>query len=287
MPFYIYALIGSAVSGLFVIVAKLTSKHSVSNPWLFNFLLTTVTLLFTIPPAVYYKAALPVSWWPIILAAVFSTLTNIFYIFSNYNLDVSVFMPLFNFRSVFSIMIGLAFFGEKITGNRWIFVAIILIGGMFSSMDEKFNIKSFFKRTIAIGLLTAFFLSVENAFVKQSLIKDTIWTVNLWIAILNFGFLIPTINLFKKELKKLDFEHILPVGAMGFFGTVSGFAANMAYKTNLGISALILNLPFSMIFAFMFSVFAPKLLEKHSLKVYAIRFTSTAIMICAAMQLSK
>lgn len=286
MPFYIYALIGSAVSGLFVIVAKLTSKHSISNPWLFNFLLTTVSLLFTVPPALYYHGAFPNSWWPIILAAIFMTLFNISYIFSNYNLDVSVFMPLFNFRGIFAVLIGFAFFGEKLTFNKLIFVAVIILAGVFSSMDEKFNIKSFFKRSIAIGILTTFFLAVENAFIKQALVSDSLWTTNLWIAILNFVLLVPTIPLFKKELKTLDVEHVLPVGAMGLFGTITTFAANMAYKTNLGISSLIMNLPFSMIFAFMFSIFAPQLLEKHTPKIYAIRFVSTAVMIWAAMQLT-
>jgi hypothetical protein len=40
-----------------------------------------------------------------------------------------------------------------------------------------------------------------------------------------------------------------------------------------------------MAIAFLFSVFAPQLLEKHTLKVYAVRFISAAIMIVAASQL--
>jgi len=287
MPFYVYAWIGTVVSGLFVITAKLTSKHSISNPWLFSFLLAIIILLFTIPPALINHASLPISWWPIIFAGIISTIFNVLYIFANNKLDVSTFMPLFNFRGVFAILIGVGFFGEKLTVNSLFFVAMILIGGIFSSMDEKFSIKSFFKKSIALGLLTAFFLTLENAFVKLALVDNSLWTTNLWIAILNFFMLIPTIPLFKKELRKLDVTHILPVGAMGIFGTISGFAANAAYKTNLGITSLIMNIPISMIFAFLFSVFAPKLLEKHTLKIYTIRFVSTAVMIYAALQLTR
>ena len=163
---------------------------------------------------------------------------------------------------------------------------MIFIAGIFSSMDEKFNLKSFFKRTIAIGLLTTFFLAVNNAFTKLALVDNNLWTTNLWIAILNFLMLLPTVSLFKKEFKKLDFPHILPIGAMGVFYTVTSFVANKAYQGNLSVSSLIMNMPFSMVFAFMFSVFAPKLLEKHTLKIYAIRFTSTAVMIWAAIQLT-
>ena len=119
------------------------------------------------------------------------------------------------------------------------------------------------------------------------MVGDSLWTTNLWIAIINFIMMIPTIALFKKELKILDFAHIMPVGAMGILSTVTSFVSNTAYSINLGISSLIMNLPFSMIFAFLFSVFAPRLLEKHTLKIYAIRFTSTAVMIWAAMQLTR
>ena len=223
----------------------------------------------------------------IILAAIFTTLTTIFYIFSNYKLDVSVFIPLFNFRGVFAVLIGIGFFGEKLSTYHLLFVALIIIAGIFSSMDEKFSLKSFFNKTIAIGLLTALFLTLENVFVKVTLADNSLWTTNMWIAILNFFLLIPTIPLFKKELKNIDTSHVLPVAAMGIFSTISGFAANFAYKTNLGITALIMNIPVSMIFAFMFSIFAPKLLEKHTLKIYAIRFSSAAVMIWAAMQLTR
>lgn len=286
MPFYIYAWIGAIVSGLFVVVAKLTSKYSIANPWLFNFLLTVIIFLFTLPPAIYYHAVLPTTWTPIILAAIFTTLTTIFYLFSNYALDISVFMPLFNFRGIFAILIGVGFFGEKFTSNSLFFVAAILIAGMFSSMDEKFKIKSFFTKSIAIGLLTAFFLTLENAFVKQTIINNSLWTTNLWISILNIILLIPTIPLFKNELKKIDASHFMPVVAMGVLSTITSFAANTAYKTNLGITSLIMNVPISMVLAFLFSIFAPKLLEKHSLKIYAVRFTSVAVMIWAAMQLT-
>ena len=41
-----------------------------------------------------------------------------------------------------------------------------------------------------------------------------------------------------------------------------------------------------MVIAFAFSTFAPQLLEKHTVRIYAIRFTAAAIMIVAAIELS-
>lgn len=286
MPFYIYAWIGAAVSGLFVVTAKLTSKHSISNPWLFNFLLTTVTLLFTIPPAIYYHATLPNGWILVILAAISATINTISYIFSNANLDVSVFMPLYNFRNIFTLLIGFLFFGDRFPAFKLFYVAVIIIAGVWTSLDEKLSLKSFFKIAIALGILTVFFSAVNSAFTKAVLMNNNLWTTNLWIAIINFVLLIPTIPLFKKDIKKLDVVHITPVVLMGLFFTVGTFAANKGYEGNYSITSLIMVMPFSMIFAFLFSIFAPKLLEKHTLKIYAIRFFSTAIMIWAAMQLT-
>lgn len=287
MPFYVYAWIATIFGGLFVITAKLTSKHAISNPWLFNFLLSLAVLLFTLPPAIYYHAVIPNNWTMIIVAAIFLTLTNIFYIFSNKSLDVSVFMPLYNFKSIFAVLIGIIFFRENIATNKLFFVALIFIAGILTSLDEKFSLKSFFKVTIAVGLATVFFNTLLNAFTKTAMLSNSVWTATLWIAILNFIFVIPTIPLFKNEIKKLNFSHIIPVGLMGLFDAVGILASNKAYQGNLGISSLIMNVPFSMIIAFLFSVFAPKLLEKHSLKIYAIRFASTAVMVWSTIQLTK
>ncbi|MFA6391084.1 MAG: DMT family transporter, partial [Patescibacteria group bacterium] len=272
---------------LFVITAKLTSKHSIKNPWLFNFLLAAVTLLFTAPPAIYYHAVLPNGWLLVILTGFFATLNTIFYIFSNANLDVSVFMPLYNFRNIFTLLIGFLFFGERFPAFKLFYIGLIIIAGVFTSLDEKFSLKSFFKITIAIGLLTVLFSAINSALTKAVLINNDLWTTNLWIAIINFVLLIPTIPLFKKDLKKLDAAHITPIALMGLFFTLSFFAANKGYEGNYSVTSLIMVMPFSMIFAFMFSIFAPKLLEKHTLKIYAIRFSSAAVMIWAAMQLTK
>lgn len=286
MPFYIFAWIGSIASGLFVITAKLTSKHSISNPWLFNLLLVAITFFYTLPIAIYYNAGLPNNWVPIVLASIFLTLFNIFWIFATYALDVTVMTPLFSFRGVFAVLIGLLFLGEKLNFNQWFFIFIILIAGIFTSIDEKFNLKSFFKLSVLIAIVAMLCLAIYNAFIKVSLQYNSLWTNNLWIAFLNTLIILFTFPLFKKDLKKINSQHILPIGIMGLFSTFIEFAANAAYKVNLGISSLIMNLPFSMVLAFIFSVVAPKLLEKHSLKVYAIRFGAALVMIVCAMQLT-
>jgi drug/metabolite transporter (DMT)-like permease len=196
-------------------------------------------------------------------------------------------MPLYNFRNIFTLMFGFLFFGETFPTFKLFYIFIIIVAGVLTSMDEKFSLKSFFKMNIAIGILTVFFSAINSAITKTVLTSNSMWTTNLWIAIMNFILLIPTIPLFKKDIKKLDLAHIMPVVLMGLLFTISIFAANKGYQGNYTITSLIMVMPFSMIFAFMFSIFAPKLLEKHTMKIYAIRFSSVAVMIWAAMQLTR
>jgi hypothetical protein len=73
----------------------------------------------------------------------------------------------------------------------------------------------------------------------------------------------------------------------GLFGIFADLAVNKAYGMNVTLTTAITGIPFSMIIAFGFSIFAPQLLEKHTLRVYAVRFAAAAVMIVAAIKLSQ
>lgn len=246
-----------------------------------------VTLLFTIPPALANNATIPSDWVSVFLAALFLTLFNIFWIFATYALDISTLTPLFSFRGIFAVLIGVLFFNETFRMNQLVFIALIIVAGVFTSLDEKFKIRSFFRWDVFLGIATALMLAVYNSFIKVSVMNNGLWSTNLWSVVLSAALVIPTIPLFVKEFRKMNSGHIMPIALMGVLDTVSRFSANIAYGANLAISSLIMNTPFSMVLAFMFSIFAPKLLEKHTLKIYAIRFGATAVMIWSAMQLTK
>jgi drug/metabolite transporter (DMT)-like permease len=287
MPYYYYAWLGSIVSAFFVITAKLTAKHSISNPWFFNFILTFVVLAFMVPIALMNQAGMPTDWPPIIMTAIFSTLFYATWVYATYLLDITTLTPLFNFRGVFTVILSAMFLGEKFLPTQTVFIALIILAGVFSSMDEKLSLKSFFRINILIGIAAALFLAVENVFTKFALMKNDYWTMNLWVGILKTIFVLPTIPMFYKEIRKINLSHILPVGMMGILETASILLATRAYAVNVAVTSLIMNIPFSMIIVFALSFFAPKLLEKHTLKIYAIRFSAAAVMIWSAMQLTK
>ena len=123
-------------------------------------------------------------------------------------------------------------------------------------------------------------------FIKKSIAENGYWEVTLWMAILSQIFLLFTIPLFKKEVRKLNVKHVWSVFAMSLALAVGVMMENRAYQENVVITNIVTALPFSVIMAFLFSIFAPNLLEKHTLKVYAIRFSAAAIMIAAALKIS-
>jgi uncharacterized membrane-anchored protein len=143
-------------------------------------------------------------------------------------------------------------------------------------------------------------LAVYNAVLKITIAENGYWPVFYWTAILGQIMLLPTIPLFLTELRSsyrrervaprelipLSARQLLSVANLALISLLANLAANKAFAANVSLSAAIVSLPLSMILAFLFSVFAPELLEKHSPKIYAIRFTAAAVMFWSALQLS-
>lgn len=287
MTYIFFAWVASFSSALTIIISKLTSKHAIANPWLFNFLWSLIVVLFIIPLAIMNHATIPHYWVPIVLASITGALFYIFYILAIYRLDVSTISPLFNFRTVFAVFLGVLFLQEKFTTHQVVLSAIIIVAGIFATVDEKFHIHSFFNPSVGIGLTAMAFLSLNNASIKWAFTFNDVWTVNLWIGIISFIVVLPTLPLFYKDLLKIKTNQLWPVGLMGLFQTLTNFALTSALAVNVGITSIIMSIPFSMILAVLFSIFAPKLLEKHTIKIYIIRFTAAIIMIYGALQLSR
>jgi len=286
MPFYVFAWIAAIFFALVAIIGKLTSKYAISNSYLFNFLWNLFSLAITAILAFNNNVGLPSNWLNIIIAGFFYSLFGIFYILGLSRLDISVFTPLFNFRVIISVLLGAALLGEKLASWQIILVALIFIASMFVSVDEKLTLKSFFKRNIAIAILSTVFYSFSNIFMNKSIAQNGYWESSLYVAAITQVVLLATVFFFSKDFYQINIKSLSSTLAMSLVLALGTLAANKAYAINVGISSLITALPISMIMAFILAIFAPKLLEKHTLKVYAIRFTAAAIMILAALKLS-
>lgn len=286
MSFALFAWIASIVYGLALIAGKLTSKYSVSNPWLFTFFYSFFVLLYTIPPSLVNNVSLPKSWDNLLLASFFSSVAFVLYGLALYKLDVSVLSPLFNFRTAFAVLFGIVFVAETLTRQQFIFIALIFIAGMFVSINEKLSIRSFFRLPIAIALFDMVALALMAVFIKKSIAQNGYWEVTLWSLVIGQVMLFTILPLFLKDLLRISKKQLLVLSLVAFIDVFGNLAAIKAYQTNVGISSAIISLPFGMIMIFILSRFLPRLLENHSLKVYAIRFIAAAVMFAAALKLT-
>lgn len=286
MPFYVYAWIADLLWGVGSIAGKLSSKHHLANPWLLNFSWQVFGVLLLVPIVLINHTPLPTNWWPILIVAICYTFSGTLYILALSRLDISILSPLYALRSVFAVLLGALLFVEHLTQIQMLLVVVVFIGGLLVSMDEKLSIRSFFRPTIALALAAVIASAVSAAAVKNALQTQDYWTVNFWGNAIPVILLLPTISLFWNDFRKSKPVHFSGVVFLSIFSMLGTLAANRAFATNIGISSTIIAVPASMILAFLFSIFAPKLLEKHTIKVYAIRFAAATVMIIAALKLS-
>lgn len=244
------------------------------------------SLIITAILAINNNVGWPVVWSNVIFAGLFYSLFGIFYILGLSRLDVSVFSPLFNFRVITGVLLGAIFLGEQLALWQLMLVSLIFIAGMFVSVDEKLTLKSFFKKNIAIAILSTVFYSFGNVFMNKAIAQNGYWSSSLFVAAANQVFLLATVYFFAKDIGQVRLKSLGATMAMSLALAIADLSANKAYAVNVGISSLITALPISMIIAFILSFIYPKLLEKHTLKVYAIRFTAAAVMILSALKLS-
>jgi drug/metabolite transporter (DMT)-like permease len=287
MNFLIFAWAATFFFGLVNVVGKLTSKYAIKNIWFFNFLHVLFPLLITIPLAVGNHVGFPTHWGNLILAGIFNALFNILFVLSIYHLDISILNPLFSFRTGFGTILAVLVLGETLNVTQILLIGLIFVAGMFVSLDEKFSIKSFFKKPIFYGLLMTFSLAIMSIFISKAVKEVGFWETNLYNPLIAQILMLFTIPLFIKEVKKTNRMQILGMAAMALFLALANILANKAYATNVSISTAIMAVPMSMIIVFILALVKPGLLEKHTLKVYAIRFAAAFTMIGSALLLSK
>ncbi len=284
--YILFAWLAAFLLGVEEVFGKLTSKHSIKNPWLFNFVWNGIIMLFTIPIALVNHVGMPSSWGNIIIAALFYALSGVFYTWAIFLLDVSVLSPLFNFRTVFSVLLGVWLLHQFLTTQQYVLIGIIFIAGLFVSFDEHFKLRSFFRIPILIALIEMVIVAFYGTYVNKALSQNGFWETTVWIAIVAQGMLALTWPKFGKDLKKISKTQVEALSLMSIAGTIGTLAANKSYVGTVGIAATILSLPFAMVMAFLFAVFAPTLLERHTMKTYAIRFAAAGVMLVAALRLS-
>jgi uncharacterized membrane protein len=286
MPFYVFAWISDIFYGLCTVFGKLSSKHQLRNPWLLNYIWGLMILVLTIPFAIWFGARWPTHWWPLIILGVFSMLSGTLWVLALNLLDVSILSPFYSFRPVFTAFLGVLFFHEPLTTMQYVLISIICIAGLFVAVDERTRGKTFFHPTTILALFAVLTSAIFGITTKYAMEFEGFWEVTLWGSIFSMMFLLPTVPLFWKDLKKTKIRDYSAMTAAVGTSFIGFLAANKAFAMNVSLSSAIMSVPSSMILAFLFSIFAPKVLEKHTMRVYLIRFGAAAVMVVAALRLT-
>lgn len=282
----VFAWVASITYGLYAVTAKLIGKYQLNNSYQFSFFITFFGGLLMAAVSIINGARLAPNWTYILLASLFLALGNALYLRALKVLDVSVMSPLFNIRVALTVILSFFILGESLTHQSLFFIAIIFIAGFFASMDEKFSMRTFFTKNIAIGLLFMLVLSIQSILVNKAINQSDYWTATLWMSLIAIIFsLIILFPRFKKDLATTNPKKYLGVGLLALIGGMGDLSAYKAFEGNVSLSSAIISLPISMILVFIFSVWKPSLLEKHSIKVYLVRFTAAGLMIWSALQL--
>lgn len=286
MPYTTYAWIALVIYGFETIITKLTGKYSIKNPWLFNMLWNGLFVVFMIPFYFNSEVGIPHKWENLIIASILSAVCCALNVVCIYRIDVSVLSPMYNIRTGFSVLFGFLLLGETLTPYKSFLIGVIIIMGLLVSFDEKFSFKSFLTKNIFIVLVFMVFLALYGIFLKKTIGEIGYWNATVWVPILTAVFLLFTFPKFKRDIKTLRKKHILPIVLVTLTTVFGGLAINKALAVNVGITTVITSIPSSMILAFIMSIFWPKLMEKHTLKIYAVRFAAAAVMFFCALRLS-
>ncbi len=273
--------------GLGTIIGKISTKYHISNPWLFNFIWMLLTLIFIIPFAMVSRVGLPRDWTSMLVLSFLNATASVLYILCLYRIDVSVLAPIYSLRTPLIVFLGILLFHESLSSIQMILIGLIFIASIFVSIDERMSIKSFFNRDLGLILLTMFNSALFNVSVKYASLRNSFWEVVFWSSLIGFILILPTIPLFISDIRSIKPIRYKGIVWSTIFTTLGLLTSYWALGHNVTITIAIMALPFSMLFAVTLAFISPKLLEKHTVKVYAIRFLAAAVMVSAALGLSK
>lgn len=285
MSYVTLAWIATLVYGVETIIIKLSSKYAIKNPWLFNILWNMVFVIFMIPVYMAHPIEIPKVWTSLLIASGLSAICCVLFMISTYRIDVSVLSPLYNVKTGLVVFFAWLLLGETMTLFQSLLVSVIIIMGFIVSMDEKTTLKSFFRKDILVAMVFMVLLAIYVIYLKKTMQDIGFWNATVWTALLTLIFLIPTYPKFAKDIKTLTWKQMIPVLLVSATSATAYVISNKAYEAHVGITSVIMTFPMSMILAFILAVLWPTLMERHSMKIYALRFAATAVMFLCAIQL--
>jgi len=286
MTYIAYAWLASVLYALGSVAGKIATNHHIKNPWLYNFMWGFLTILVMTPIALVNHAGLPQDWNSMLWLSLANAVSGTAFILAFYMLDLTALSPLYNIRTGLVVLAGVFLFREVLMPWQWLLMGILLVAGVAINVDERMNIRMFANKRVVFALFAVATSAWFNSYIKVASMHNGYWEIMLWSNVLAVLMTLVTLPLFYRDLRSVRWSKYYGlVASTGFF--TAGFLAEVkALAENVSISMAIISLPVSMILVIALSLTWPRLLEKHTAKIYAIRLTAAAVMFAAAFGLS-
>lgn len=289
MSYIFLALFAAFSFAIAQVISKLVSKHSVkgTDSLMAYFMLTSISFcVFLIP---FVRLEIPNIESIGYLAVSIPTVMIGYYLFYKaiFITDASTFSPLFQVQALMAGILAFLFLGERFAFENYFFMGLILIGAILVSFEEKMSIRSFFNKGVLLILFMQLFHATSNLFVSFTLEHltgmEVIFWSNLVIGLLFFPF-------FYLKRPKINYpiKTILTMFTLSFINLFGVIALFEAFKVNLTVSSVLgfLSAPTVFVISVISSVFAPKLLEHHTRRVYIVRGVGLLIILFGAYKIS-
>src|SRR3989344_3668165 len=274
MSYIVFAWLTSVTYGLGSVVGKIATRHHVANPWLYNIVWWIVTVTSIVPFAIAGGVGWPQDWGSILWLSLANAVSGVFFVLAFYAVDLSILSPLASLRVPISAIIGALFFREALTVFQQMLIGVIFLAGMFVNMDERFSFGAVFSKRTSLAFIWIFTSVWFNSMIKEASLHNGFWEVSLWSNVIGLVMTLVTVPLFLHDLRKTPVSRYQGIVISTILFTIGMLFSVKALGENVGISMAIISLPLAMVMTMILSFFAPKLLEKHTAKVYAIRLVS-------------
>jgi len=288
-PYVFFSILAAISFALSTLIIKFTSKHRISNSWvlLFYYYLGLVPSLFLIP--LIFKVDFPEGGWVFVVLYAFAFfLGSIFFTKALYRLDASTIAPFYHLQSLFIIILAFFFLNERFSFEKYLFGIMMIIGSLFITLDEKMNIKTYFKIGVLLIVMQQFFHAISNIFAGFALKQMNSFTFIFWGDLVAVSFVFLLIPFVGASKFKVSFNQIKPLLISGFFSTIGATSLFTAFMFNITISSILslLASPIVFVLAVIASIVKPNLLEHHSLRVYIVRGIGFFLILFGAINLS-
>lgn len=196
------------------------------------------------------------------------------YLFSKgiYLVDASVVSPQFQLQTGFILILATVFLNERYTPFIYGYLLLLIVGTIFVSVTDKTKLKGFLQKGVLYIVGMQIFHAGANIAVGFALKHTSSWQTLFYSFLFN-SILVSGYIFAKKAKVTFQFSKVKWMLLRSFLLFSATALLYKGFETNISISAAIGLLSSPIVFStsvFLAFVF-PNLLEKQSLKTYAIR----------------